>query len=452
MKYNPTLHKLSNGVTVILDPMDLETTNVAVSFKTGSLDEDPNQYGLTHFCEHMLCKGTKRFPTSKDINDYIEWNSGTRNAFTNGTELRFHGRILGDNLDKLLDVLADQLQNSSFSPERIELERLVILDELHRAQGNKNRQQTDFISKTLFNSSLYSFQTLGTEENIKSFTRDQMLNWLSQRLSAKNCTIAISGKISNPDAVLKRLETLFAFLPIHDVPHLHPKPTITPIVTHRLEPTPKGKQGGGNVNIFIAIPRRFPNIYQYRVEHRCENFFRQYLREEIYDVVRQKNGLVYGVSDGTIGDDTGVYYIETECAPENVSLIIKLIAQTCARVYNDNGVNDDWLKRKEAIYRLGDADWLDSAEKRQDTLISYYRKNDKLYDFFEVVNLARSITAADVQKHTRGFFDKPISIITDGPKFDGALGKIWTENFPNSTVAPNMNLSQTIINKNQKEK
>ncbi|MBR4860241.1 MAG: insulinase family protein, partial [Alphaproteobacteria bacterium] len=62
MKYNPTLHKLSNGVTVILDPMDIETVHMHVTFKTGACDEKPDEYGITHFCEHMFCKGSKRFP------------------------------------------------------------------------------------------------------------------------------------------------------------------------------------------------------------------------------------------------------------------------------------------------------------------------------------------------------------------------------------------------------
>ena len=177
MKYNPTLHKLSNGVTVILDPMDIETTHVKICFNTGSRDELPSEYGITHFCEHMLCKGTPRFPTRKDLNNFIHSHGGTFNAFTSPEELCFHGRILGDNLDKLLDLLSDLLCNSLFMPERIELERIVILDELRRAQDNKGRKQTDFITRTLMNKS--SYQTLGTEENIKSFTRDQLLGWLS---------------------------------------------------------------------------------------------------------------------------------------------------------------------------------------------------------------------------------------------------------------------------------
>ena len=78
MKYNPTLHKLSNGVTVILDPMDIETVAAKVYFTTGSRDELPNEYGITHFCEHMLCKGTKKLPNKMAIDDYMDYYNNER--------------------------------------------------------------------------------------------------------------------------------------------------------------------------------------------------------------------------------------------------------------------------------------------------------------------------------------------------------------------------------------
>ena len=157
MKYNPTLHKLSNGVTVILDPMDIETVAIKVYFTTGTRDELPHEYGITHFCEHMLCKGTTRFPTRTAIQNFLDEHAGVSNAFTSLTELRFHGRIIGENLDKLIDVLSDQLQNSLFLPERIELERLVILDELRRSQDN--RPVPAFLWQTLSNTTLVSYGT-----------------------------------------------------------------------------------------------------------------------------------------------------------------------------------------------------------------------------------------------------------------------------------------------------
>ena len=119
MQFNPTLHKLSNGVTVILDPMDLETVSVKIRFATGSRDETPDVYGITHFCEHMLMKGTKNFPTRKELKDYVENMGGTFNASTSNMSLQIYGRIIAENMDKLLAVFADVLENSLFDQDKI---------------------------------------------------------------------------------------------------------------------------------------------------------------------------------------------------------------------------------------------------------------------------------------------------------------------------------------------
>ncbi|MBQ4130635.1 MAG: insulinase family protein [Alphaproteobacteria bacterium] len=439
MKYNPTLHRLSNGVAVILDPMEVETASVAVSFKTGSWDEKPNEYGITHFCEHMLCKGTTRFPTRTAIQDFLDEHAGMTNATTSPTELRLHGRIIGENLDKLIDVLSDQLQNSLFLPERIELERLVILDELRRSQDN--RPGPAFVWQTLFNQSV-SNRTLGPADNIKSFSREQMLDWLGQRLSAKNCTIAISGKISDPSSVLDLLEQKFNFLPTHDVSHLA-EPTYHPVNAH------DSSRKTRNVNLLVAIPKRFKMDNSMLFERACERRFKICLEKELFEEVRQKHGLVYGISVGAIGQNNGVHTIETECSPENIARVTELIAQTCNRVYNSGVPTDEWLQRYVNSCKLGDADWLDAPQKRLDSLVNHFSKNNKLYDFFNDVKLTDSITAKDVQKYSRGFFDQPMSIVTAGPAYDANLAQIWKQNFPESNITPFSDITEIIKDKNQ---
>lgn len=439
MKYNPTLHKLSNGVSVILDPMEIETTHVAVSFKTGSLDERPNEYGLTHFCEHMLCKGTKRFPTVTAINDYLEEHAGVCNAFTSLTELRLHGRIIGENLDKLIDVLSDQLQNSLFAPERIELERLVILDELRRAKDSKGLAA--FTKQAIFKQGV-PHRTLGTVENIKSFSREQMLDWLGQRLSAKNCTIAISGKISDPGSLLRALEQKFNFLPTHDVANLA-EPAYHPTNAH------DSSRKTRNVNVFIAIPKRFKVDDSTLFERACERRFKVYLEKELYEEVRQKHGLVYDISVSAVGQNNGVHCIETQCSAENIALVTALIAQTCNRVYNSSGPSDEWLRRYVNICKLGDAEWLDAPRKRLDTLVEHYARNNKLYDFFNTIKVTDSITSKDVHKYSRGFFDGPISIVTAGPDYNANLAQIWKQNFPESNITQFSDITNSIINTGQ---
>ena len=180
MQFKPTLHKLSNGVTVILDPMDLETVAVKVCFATGSRDELPENHGITHFCEHMLCKGTPTHPSGQALKQFIENKGGVFNASTGHKTLQVYGRIISENAKVLLETFSDMLKNSLFDEQKIEIERNVILDESRREHSINRRKYIDLIETNIFGFSAY--RTLGTDENIKSFTREQMLDWMHKSL------------------------------------------------------------------------------------------------------------------------------------------------------------------------------------------------------------------------------------------------------------------------------
>jgi len=425
MDFKPTLHKLSNGVTVILDPMDLETVAIKVRFATGSRDETPDVYGITHFCEHMLCKGTKKLPTSKALTEFLENNGGGFSAATSPSRLIFSGRIVAENAVVLLENIADRLKNSLFDLHKIEIERDVILDELRRAKGNNNRKYLDFIFSNLFGFSDY--RTLGTEENIKSFTREQLLNWTYKRLSAKNCTIGISGRIDNPDVLLKKIEELFNFLPTHDV-EIHKQLIYTPCVNFLPEPSLK------NVQISILFPRIRQDTYENIRANLAEFKFHKYLAQEVREVVRQQNGLVYSLNMVAYGNEfDGVIGFKTETAPENLEKTIALIAQTSYRVYNHDKINDTVIHRFLNRQKLSNADFLESAVNRCDTLIDHWVDFGKLYDFNKIVEMDYDINADEVIAASAGFFDGQVSIMTFGATHNVDLRKIWTENFKKGT-------------------
>ncbi len=423
MEFAPTLHKLSNGVTVILDPMDIESASVKVLFRTGNRDEAPHEYGITHFCEHMLCKGTVRFPSPRDLMEYLEYNGGVKNALTGNNRIVFFGRIIAENLHVLLDLIGDQIQNSLFDPAKIELERQVIADERRRALDDPARQFNDFISGKLFNYATFSYRGLGPFENIASFTREQMLDFLVRRLSAKNCVIAISGKITDQDATLKCLEQKFAFLPTHDVPE-NDAITYNPTVAHN------SKSNNKNVKLRIYFPEIWPDTFENMFKNMCVAKFEKHLIREIKDVVRQQNGLVYGLGRNSTGNEKFVVNsFSTETSPENIGRVVALMARTAHHIYSENPINDDALLRFRNINKLGRADFLESADERCDTLLSDYRYYGCLHDFYTQIKMSDSITCDDVIKNSRGYFDGPMSLITQGADFPDDLQSIWMENF-----------------------
>lgn len=424
MKFNPVLHKLSNGIPVLLDPMDLETTNVKILFRTGARDEAPNEHGLTHFCEHMLCKGTARFPLQKSVDDYMDYNGGAKNASTGNSMISFYGRILAENVNVLIDVLGDQLQNSLFDTKQIEIERRVISDEIRRTLDSPARQLTHFISNTLLGgASASGIRTLGTNETIAAFTREQMLEFLARRLSAKNCIIGISGKINDADDVLKCLEKTFSFLPDMDVSE-NMDIKYTPAIAHN------PLMDKNNVKLRILFPDIWPIEYENRYKNICVGKFERYMIQELNQVLRRENGLVYGFGGTDAGNEKfGMSGFATETGPENVARVVALIARNAYRIYTENKITDDDLIRFECKNKLGDADWLESAGRRCDKLISFYRAYGRVYDFYDTVKISNGIKRDDVIKYSRGYFDGPMSIITQGADFDADLGAIWRENF-----------------------
>ncbi len=421
MQYNPTLHILSNGLPVILDPMDLETVAIKIRFTTGSRDETPENYGITHFCEHMLIKGTKRFPSRKELKDYIEDLGGTFNASTSNNLLQIYGRIIAENTNELLTVFADMLQNSLFDEKKIEIERTVILDESRRARSNNSRKFTNLVYSNLFGVS--AFRTLGSDENIKSFTREQMLDWLKKRLSTKNCVIGISGRIDDEQTLLKKLEELFNFLPNHDVP-----------VNRELRYTPcdkfKKESSIKNVWLNILFPYIRPDTYENMRITLAESKFHKYLVQELGEVVRQQNGLVYSIGMSGYGNEyDGIHGIDTETSPENLERAVALIAKTAYHVYNNDKITQSILTRFYNHHRLVDADFLESATRRCDILVNHWGDFGKVYDLRRIQEFDKSITVDEVISASQGFFDGPMSIMTFGAEHNVDIQKVWKENF-----------------------
>ena len=423
MKYEPTLHKLSNGVTVILDPMDLETTAVKVSFNTGSRDEQPHEYGITHFCEHMLCKGTTRLPTKREINDYMDYWGGECNALTGISQMALTGRILADNVKVLIDFFADQLQNSLFDVQKIEIERRVICDERRRALDNPDRQFVDFISGRLFDYATFSYRSLGPVENIMSFSREQMLEFLARRLSAKNCIICLSGRLDNQKEILSYIESAFSFLPSHDVPQ-NREITYTPTIAHN------SLSDKNNVRLRILFPEIWPCTTETEYKRICLSRFKRFMNKKIADVLRQENGLVYGFGGFSVGNEKfAVNGFSTETSAQNLETVVALIAKNAFDIYSNPNITAEDLDRYNRKDKLSYANWLESSSRRRDALITEYQMFNRLYDFCQNVKDCESVTPEDVVKYSRGFFDGAMSIVTQGADFDADLQQIWKDNF-----------------------
>lgn len=187
---------LDNGLKVaIYSAPQFQTVGVSVGVKYGSVDENPRINGAAHYLEHMLFKGTKK-RTWKEINE-IPRNLGmVRNAFTDKeTTTYFLGTYKGY-FDKALDLLSDQIINSTFPEKEFELERGPIINENLIYNDSPIYMFYDFLPKALYKKHPARMPIGGDEAAIRRTRMSDILRIYDGHYSPRNMLVSIYGAVS----------------------------------------------------------------------------------------------------------------------------------------------------------------------------------------------------------------------------------------------------------------
>ena len=122
LNFDVKRHLLKNGLEVITIKKDTKITSINLGVRVGSLYEDINEKGISHFIEHMLFKGTSSRNYEK-LNDELEFLGGEYNAYTDYTSTVYTISCLEDEMKNAIEILGDMIINSSFKEKEIEKER-----------------------------------------------------------------------------------------------------------------------------------------------------------------------------------------------------------------------------------------------------------------------------------------------------------------------------------------
>ena len=203
-------HRLQNGLTVILEENHAAPVVAMQTWvRVGSADEKADEAGLAHLHEHMLFKGTARRGPG-EIARSIESAGGEINAWTSFDQTVYHVVLASRFFRDGLDVLADAITSAAFDPEELKREIEVVCEEIKRSADSPNRK----LSKELFAASFvrhpYGKPVIGTEESVRSFTRDGILRFYRRWYRPENCVLVVVGDV-NPSEILAEAEKLFAF-------------------------------------------------------------------------------------------------------------------------------------------------------------------------------------------------------------------------------------------------
>ncbi|MFL5392739.1 MAG: M16 family metallopeptidase [Myxococcales bacterium] len=188
-------HRLQNGLTVLVEENHAAPVSaLQVWVRVGSADELSDEAGLAHLHEHMLFKGTARRGPG-EIARTIEAAGGEINAWTSFDQTVYHVIIASQFTAQGLDVLADAITQAAFDPQELEREIEVVCEEIKRSLDSPARKLSKELFANAYTRHPYGKPVIGTEESVRSFTREGILRFYRRWYRPENCVVVAVGDI-----------------------------------------------------------------------------------------------------------------------------------------------------------------------------------------------------------------------------------------------------------------
>lgn len=175
-----------------------ETATVGVWIDAGSRYETAENNGVAHFLEHLAFKGTEK-RTQQQLEVEIENMGGHLNAYTSREQTVYFAKVFKNQVGKAMEILSDILLHSRMDEAAIERERDVILREMQEVNKQQEELVLDHLHATAFQGTGLGRTILGPEENIRSLSRNDLMDYIEQHYTAPRMVIAGAGAVDHSE-------------------------------------------------------------------------------------------------------------------------------------------------------------------------------------------------------------------------------------------------------------
>ncbi|MCM1028614.1 MAG: insulinase family protein [Pseudoflavonifractor sp.] len=204
-------HSLPSGLRVIhiSDPHAV-AEYFGVAIDAGARDERPEEYGLAHFVEHTIFKGTPSL-SSLDIINEMESVGGELNAYTAKEETVVYSIFPFGHLDRAAALIAQLVAEATFPPEEIDREREVVIDEINSYLDIPADAVADDFDDLIFAGSQLGHNILGSVDTLNNFTSATCRQWLQRMFTPERMSVFYLGA-TPPDTLFRAVERHFSHL------------------------------------------------------------------------------------------------------------------------------------------------------------------------------------------------------------------------------------------------
>ncbi len=333
----PKLHQLPNGLTIVAERTPLEAVNLSLWINVGSAVESDNINGMAHFLEHMIFKGTERI-ASGEFERRIEQQGAVTNAATSQDYTHYYITTAPKDFAALAPLQIEVVLNASIPDQAFERERLVVLEEIRRAEDNPRRRTFARAMETAFERLPYRRPVLGPESVVSHLKSQQMRDFHSSWYQPQSITAVAVGNLPVEELIeivaqgfTQGIGTQKSIVKT-SLPKINPEPEFTEIVRHEF--VDESLQQARLVMVW-----RVPGLTELHETYALDvlaSILGHGRTSRLVRDLREEQGLVSSISVSNMTHRwQGTFYISAHCSVENISAVEKAIAEHIYRLQID---------------------------------------------------------------------------------------------------------------------
>src|SRR5574344_970582 len=415
------IYKLDNGHTIITKNVpDNPIVTIDTWVNTGSINEDINNKGVSHFLEHLMFKGTNTYPTGT-ADRLLESKGGIINAATGNDFTHFFITIPSSSFELAMKIHADILINPLIPRKELEKERKVVLEEISIGEDSPQSKVFTNLCKNLYSTLPYKDKVIGTKNVIEIISREEILDYFNKFYTPQNMTTIIVGDIADE----KAFSIAKKYFAINNKKN-YKSPKIKPDSKNSTQILTQAKDKIENAYMLIGF-RTIPA--KCKKESATLDVLATILGDgkssRLYNDIYNQKHLAFSIGASHISfKHDGIFYINAEFLPQNFEKLNSDIFNEILNFKTEKVSQNELSKAKNIIER--DIQFSRESNANQASEIGYYKViyDDENY-YNNYINDIKSDSAEDIMNVAKKYLNKNNSVVSVlyPEKFENSFNK-----------------------------
>jgi len=402
--------RLKNGLTIVAHPMpERQSVSIGIWIKIGSRYEAKDKKGISHFLEHLLFKGTRRYSCRK-IKESLEGVGGSLNGFTSEELTCYLVKIPGRYLDLALDILSDMVLYPTIPEAEVNREKQVILEEIKMYRDQPQSHVHELLDALLWPGQPLGIPVIGKADLVSRISRHDLRDFRRDNYTPSNIVVSAAGALDykrfyrsvNRIFSKQRHQTENSFIP-----------------ARQFQSSPRARlfrKDNEQTHIslgFHGVSRSDPSRYALALLH---VILGGNMSSRLFHELREKRGLAYEIGTHIRRFyDTGAFTVHAGVDNNKMVGALQVIFKELKKI-KENLVGVEEFKRAKEFY-LGQLSL--AMEGTMDNMLwigESVSTKGKTYTLVDIVSRINSLKRQEIRSVARKIFDKSkINLAAVGP-------------------------------------